>query len=278
VVKQDKLPLIFGIDVWPLYLVNFYDQFIPLSILILVAIGAILVLLRNRQYAAIPVDVRIAIWSSLATAIIFLGMSFEIARRSFEIFVPFSGVFIAIVSTQWRWTAQQPAATRVAAAIAVVTFIAGASRAIYRYPQIAAASYDPTKYQAAGEWLARHAEPAEIVFHPRWDRFGELFFWNPRNYYINGMDPILEYAYDPRLYWKTHYLHNRLGDEVTCGAYPCVKEELIRTYDSLKRDFHASYVAVEADTHPGLDQYLSRIPQAAKVFESATGVTIYKLD
>jgi hypothetical protein len=276
VAKRQNLPLHFGIELWPFYAINFYDQSIPLSILVPLAIGAVVVLIRNRQFTAIPSDARMAIWASLATALVFFWLSFEVARRSHEIFVGFSAIFIALLVSQWRGTTKEPL-IRFGAAIAIVTFIAGASWGIYRYPQLAAGSSIPRRYQEAGEWLARHAKPGEIVFHPWWDRFGDLFLWDPNNYYINGMDPIFQYAYDPQLYWKGHYLYNGAGDEVTCAAYPCV-DEVIRTYDSLKQDFHASYVAIEPDTHPGLDQYLSRTPQVRKVFESATGVVIYQID
>jgi len=275
--KQSDLPLHFGIELWPLYPINFYDQFIPLSILMLLAIGAVIVLLRNRQFTAIPVDARIGMWSSLTIAVVFLVLSLEVARRSHELFVAFSAVFIALLASHWPRTTKQPAGIKVAAVLAGVTLIAGPMWALHRYPQIAAGSFDPKRYQDAALWLAKNAEPGEIVFHPRWDFFGDLFFWNPRNYYINGMDPIFEFAYDPKLYWKTHYLHNGSADEMTCGAYPCV-DEVISTYESLKRDFHASYIIFNPDPLKGLDEYLSRSPQFTKVYESWTGVAIYKIN
>jgi len=267
-----------GVELLPFYAINFYDQFVPLSILLVLGVVALGVLIRNRQLTAMPVEARIAVWSSLTIAVVFFILSFEVARRSHEIFVGFSAIFLALLAGRWRWSTDHSAPTKLAMALALVTLVAGPMWALYRYPILTFdTASDPRRLKDVGEWLGQHAEPGEIVFHPQWDNFGFLFFWNPRNYYINGMDPIFEYAYDPTLYWKTHYLHNGAADEVTCGAYPCV-DEVISTYESLKRDFHAAYITVETQLLPGLSQYLARTPQFTKVFESPTGAVVYRIN
>jgi hypothetical protein len=161
---------------------------------------------------------------------------------------------------------------------AVLLALLCAPLTFYRLDAIMDGGFDPRKFQAVGEWLAQHASPGAIVFNVNWDRFGELFFWDPQNYYINGMDPIFEYAYDPHLCWKNRYYELDTVDEYTCGDYPCSDEQVARTYDALKHDFHASYVVLEAERNPKLNQYLSGAAGFTKMFESGSGVVVYRID
>ena len=72
-----------------------------------------------------------------------------------------------------------------------------------------------------------------------------LFYWNQNNYYIGGMDPIFQYAYNPTLYWKFHYLSNDDVTKNTCGAIACTASMLENTHTVLVNDFKAKYIVLE---------------------------------
>src|SRR5262249_20891210 len=160
-------------------------------------------------------DVKVAVWASLAIALIFLVLAFTVARRSHEIFIGFSAVFLALIVHQWHPKPKAAGATNLVMLIPVLALVYAPIASLSRVHANMDNMFRPAEFQAVGEWLAQHAQPGEIVFNLHWDRFGDLFFWNPSNYYVNGMDPIFEYAYDPHLYWKTHYLANDGTDEFT---------------------------------------------------------------
>ena len=276
--KQGDLPLRFGIELLPFYWINFVDQFIPLSILLLLAGGILVVLLRNKRFAAIDRSSRIAIWASLAVAAIFGVLTFTVARRSHEVFVGFSAIFFSVLLPYWLPVANRSPGARLVILTAILTLLYAPIRSIYRFDEIITRAFHPRKFQAVGQWLEQNAQPEEIVFNPQWDRFGELFFWNPKNYYINGMDPIFEYAYAPAFYWKTHYYHLDSSDAYTCSGHPCLDEQVTGTYETLKNDFHAAYIVLEKDRNPNLDRFLSTAPQFTKVLETDTRVVLYKIN
>ena len=65
---------------------------------------------------------------------------------------------------------------------------------------------DPYRFQAAAAAIAEDSQPGDIVYNVDWGYFPELFFWNTKNYYVSGLDPIFLYAYNPNLYWEAHHL------------------------------------------------------------------------
>jgi len=276
-VKQAGVALGFGIELWPFYWGSFVELFAPVTILLLLAVGTLCALIRNRRFSAIDLHSRIAIWASLTIAILFLVLTFAVARRSHEVFFGFSAIFLSLVFQQWRPATQASLGANLLIPTALLALV-GAPLTMSRFDAIMVDAFDPGKFQAVGEWLAQHARPGEIVFNVHWDRFGELFFWNPQNYYINGMDPIFEYAYDPHLCWKNRFYELDAADEYTCGDYPCTDDQMIGTSESLKNDFHASYIVLEKDRNPNLNRYLSTAAQFTNVLESESQVALYRID
>lgn len=53
----------------------------------------------------------------------------------------------------------------------------------------------------AAVWLHENTNQGEIVFNTRWWDFPCLFFFNVKNYYVVGLDPIYMYNYDKNLYF-----------------------------------------------------------------------------
>ena len=102
--KSSDLPLRFGRELVPYYWVNFVDQLIPITILGLIATSFIAWLFWTKKFPEIPSGIKTTLLSSLGLAIIFLILTFGVARRSNEIFVGFAVIFIGLA---WTYSIQR---------------------------------------------------------------------------------------------------------------------------------------------------------------------------
>lgn len=276
-VKQLGLPLRFGRELTPFTLANFADQLIPITILIILALGFLFSLIASKKFKEIQPDIRTGIWSSALLAGIFGVMTFAVARRSNEIFIGFAIIFISLLfSIAPKNISRRSTQYSLLILIGTIAIIFAVFKNSYRMGTYIDSAFTPLLMQPAGDWLAQHAKPGETVFNSHWDRFGELFFWDPGNYYINGMDPIFEYDFDPSAYWKTHFYAIDAATSLTCPEVKCTVEGAVPTYDTLKNYFHASYIVVEKRRNPNLNSYLSTAPRFRNVFENPDMI-IYKI-
>ena len=270
------LPLRFGRELKPFVWENFADQLIPITILLVLAFGVLFSLIKSgalkKSDPAAP-----AIGASGFLTLLFLGMTFGIARRSNELFIGFAIIFIGLLFTIFvRQKNRRSAAEILVVLIGTLALIIAPVKNIYRVDTYIANGFPPHMMRPAGKWLSDNARPGEIVFNIHWDRFGELFFWNPDNYYINGMDPIFEYDYNPQLYWETHFYAIDKATEYTCREIRCTAEEARDTYLALKDDFRASYIVLEKRRNPSLNRYLATAPKFLNVFEDPN-LIVYKI-
>jgi hypothetical protein len=134
----------------------------------------------------------------------------------------------------------------VPAAVAVLVLWMGVALALPANRGIFTQGFSPTRLRGAAGWLREHSEPDAIVFHARWEAFAELFFWNTRNRYINGMDPVFLYAASPARYWEMHHLALGASRVTAAGPEPA-EYNVDYTLNVLRRDFEARYLLVEAD-------------------------------
>src|SRR6185503_8735599 len=70
---------------------------------------------------------------------------------------------------------------------------------------------DPYAYRGASEWIAAHTPPGSMIFNTDWDDFPMLFYFNPANTYIVGLDPSYLNDRDKEL-WSL-YARITLGEE-----------------------------------------------------------------
>ena len=49
-------------------------------------------------------------------------------------------------------------------------------------------------------FLDRRAAPGDVVYHNFWIPFAPLYYFRPHGTYIEGLDPIFLYRFDPRLF------------------------------------------------------------------------------
>ena len=104
----------------------------------------------------------------------------------------------------------------------------------------------------AAAFLEANSAPGEVVFHARWDNFGPLFAHNRTNHYLGGMDPIFQFAHDPRSYWEYFYMSADINVEWTCDAFPCAMGVATDSHQVIRDHFGARWVLVEPRRNPRL--------------------------
>jgi len=82
-------------------------------------------------------------------------------------------------------------------------------------------------------WVRDHSNPGDIVFTDDWDIFPPFFFYNSKNYYLVGLDPVFMDQFDHRLYEEFA--------AITRG------EISDRLPERFKADFKARYVIIDND-------------------------------
>ncbi|NIM07189.1 MAG: hypothetical protein GTN69_07295 [Armatimonadetes bacterium] len=235
--------------------------------LVVALISLIGVLLRRAE---LPAKKRTLLWSSLLLSLLFFATTLLVYQRTIDQWSLFAAIFIACGFTCFLapkdLKSRQPFGRKMriittsvlALFFAAMIWATNHSYTLYIRSPRAAHTY---RLKPGARWLKDHARPGEIVFHAHWDLFADLFYWNPQNRYIGGMDPIFQYAYDPDLYWKARHLAtNELGAR-TCGMMDIKGARLEDTYTVLRRDFQASYLLVQKYRTPSLYSYAREDPR-----------------
>ena len=162
----------------------------------------------------------------------------------------------------------------VAAAIIAIGFVATSAPNAFRGDPTE--DLNPYKYHDAALWLRTNAPSNCIVFHARWFDFPLLFFWNDRDRYIGGMDPVFSYYDSPtRTYEYQQFRTDRTGGKIL--AFPTDRTGK-SVNDALTKDFGASYVLVEPSEQPHLAAALAADPSATLAFgNDGQSIEIYSL-
>jgi hypothetical protein len=84
------------------------------------------------------------------------------------------------------------------------------------------------------------------------------------------MDPIFQFAHDPRRYWEFFYLSADINTDWTCDAFPCPTGVATDTHAVVTEHFGASWVVVEPSRNPRLSLYLLNDPRYELALETQT--------
>jgi len=285
--KQKGMPLLFGADlVSGLRSLegqegNFLRHFSPaLALWVLAALSLIVASVAGWRLSPRQ---RTCLWSSLVLSGVTLVMMMWFSLRAVDLLSVFT---VTLAAGVWTWIAAPekggklrwgiPLNWRLAVGIVAIVAVMlwrGASEHAGVMPKL---GYSPTRMKLAAEWLADNSAPGDIVFHAHWDLFPDLFFWNTKDKYIGGMDPIFQYAYDPALYWKAHHLYTGQFANYTCGEPMCDPSNSEDTFTVLQRDFRASYLVLEQKRHPRLLRYALSDPHFHFVFDDGV-IAVFSL-
>ncbi len=263
-VKAQELPLRFGRELVPFGWENFVTQLLPLALLVVIALCFLGWAVWSKNFRTIEQKRRIALWSSLALAALFGILAFTAAGRAAELAAAFAVVALALIASSYPAFASRAPflfsrAGRWATGLVIAaTLLYMGVNSLQRSGVVLNNAFPQDKFKEASQWLAANARPKEIVFNPHWDTFAMLFFWNPANYYINGMDPIFLYAYDQNQYWRLHFIATDKASDTTCPLIRCNGVQIENTYDVLKNKFRASYIFVQKLRIPRFTAYLEQ--------------------
>lgn len=247
--KQGGLPLLFGKENLPLdfaVLIRNFSLF-----LVLIAIAIIVIWLNRRQYKLFSVDKKIILWTSASISTTFFLLTMIVARRTYNLWAEFGIIFIAAV---FSYFVSGKSFRRFVIIAVFFMFIYSGPKG---WVAISKNGYEAGELQEAALWLKDHSDTGDIVFNLHWSDFSPLFFWNQKNYYIGGLDPIFQYTYSPSLYWKFHYLSLDMVTKKTCAAIACTLEMLEDTHMALKNEFKAKYFILTKKENPAVSQWLN---------------------
>jgi hypothetical protein len=166
--------------------------------------------------------------AAAALSTIFFLLAIFFARRAFDFCSVFGVIFVGLVFSHWLYE------TWWARLVLIIAFIFLVPYGLNLRRQVLSDGWDSIRFKDAAEWIADNSSPGDIVFNARWEYFPELFFWNTKNVYVSGTDPIFQFVYDPKLYKKGYDL---VMDNNPSGI-------AIDPYRVLKEDFKARYVVL----------------------------------
>jgi hypothetical protein len=271
--KFKEAPLRFGAELQPADWSIVTNQFVPVLLLFIPAVIFFWRLPRERKTAAM--------WGSLILSLIFFFLTAFAARRSVDFWLGYTFIFIGLIVTAVS-KERISAALRILgvlgglAVMATMVFNSFVISSIYRRQAI-----PPDKFKMVSWWLEKYSQPGDIIINLHWDNFGALFFWNQKNYYVGGMDPMFQYAYDQSLYWKINFPETdrfvfEEGVIYTCGSIRCTAEDVVDLRTALKNDFRARYVLMEPRRNPRLKDALDKARGFENVYQTDTE-TVYKI-
>ncbi|MDD4761701.1 MAG: hypothetical protein PHZ25_01610 [Candidatus Pacebacteria bacterium] len=268
-------PLNFGRELLPLTFSDVYFQFLPLFLVFLIVIFFFFKFIFNR-FLEIRMEERIVFLSSFFLSVIFVLLSFFVARRSndfFSVFIIISAAlgFSFFFKKNWQYSLKV-----ILFSLFSFFLLISASRSVYVFSLFIKNSEPADKFKEVSLWLKENTNKGEIVFHSYWDNFPNLFFWNDHNYYISGMDPIFQYSFNESLFWKNYFIAYR-GEPFTCGSIRCTKEMVEDVYSVLKNDFHASFFVLEYRRSPNFIKNIENLSGFEKVFSTDKEV-VYKIN
>jgi len=186
----------------------------------------------------------------LLISLILLLMFFK-SKRFVEYWPPFAMIFAALVLSpavksfmSARYVRARDRAIAATAGAAAVVVLAGTMGMMVLWARAdVRLEADPLAYQGASQWLARNAPVGARVFNTDWDDFPMLFYYNPNNEYIAGLDPTYLYDRDSDL-WKV-YARITLGQESRPATL--IKERFGADYVFTDND-HTAFLSVAADS------------------------------
>ena len=186
----------------------------------------------------------------LFVSVALLVMAFR-HRRFIEYWPPFAVLFTAftisprleLIDRSWFQRTREQVIGIIAAALVTIAVFVTIATTIWQAHEDVKSEQDPYAYEGASEWIAANTPPDSIIFNTDWDDFPMLFYFNPGNTYIVGLDPSYLYHSDKEL-WNL-YARITLGDED--DPAPLIRERFGAEY-VFTDNGHTDFLSVAADS------------------------------
>lgn len=282
--RSEGLPLIFAGELAPLPAAELartsWFFLIAWGCALAVASVAGLRALRRRERAvppgrpALDPPEVVVLGTCLAVSVVFAALAVLSARRALMELVAFGSLALPLA-----WTLAGPSTSRRRVGLALAVLLAAhvpwtGWRHLVNRTWVA---FPPDLLAESATWLAENTAPGDVVWHGHWDNFGPLFARNRSNRYLGGMDPIFQYAHDPKSYWEHFYLSGDLVVEYTCDAFPCHEGTATGIHDAVGGHTGARWVLVEPARNPKLTQELLANPGFTLAHETP-GALVFRVE
>lgn len=229
-----------------LYAADFFS-FIRQNVL-LITLLIIAVVFELRRYIEEKRNENpIVVWQkdkkrALSSSLFLLSIGFLlgtfISRRNGDFFVFFSAAYVAIIFNNLAGYVQFKSelvkkSLMIGLIIAAIYLFSGNLLSVHE--QIASTGpYD--SIEGSANWLKENAGKGEIIFNPTWNWFTLLFYYDPDNYYIAGIEPRFLYDYSHELYWAWWNISNNgyLCSEEKCDEIVLRKKYFLRDEEKKK--------------------------------------------
>ncbi len=198
-------------------------------------------------------------------------------RRFIEYFVPFAIMAAAVtfrpLLARFSWQSFKKSLDNYwqvkVGAVILILIVSGA----FTYDAIQAGKslHDGTKsdaYRQAAQLIAERSQPGDIVLNTQWDQFPQLWYWNPRNHYIVGLDPTFMYIHDPDRYWAWR----RIADD-----NPEDWQNVAETFDIMRRQLDSKFVFIEKQRSPDIFEFLSKHPEYSENIYDSESSAVFAL-
>ncbi len=226
-------PLEFGSELRPLVLA-YYSNYLPF--ILMWAASLLFFLWRaiaHRSQSALSKEPKLLLSATLSVVFFLVAVLF--ARRGFDFCSAFGVLVLALAVGEFMPGKNWPR-------LAVVgLFCVLAVYSVTQRHRVVALGWDVNQAEPAARWLNANSNPGDVVFNFRWSYFPELFFWNTKNVYTSGMDPIFQYAFDPQLYLSGLKIAAR-RPSLLCPTGACADPAGVDGFKLLKERYRARYV------------------------------------
>lgn len=84
--------------------------------------------------------------------------------------------------------------------------------------------YDLPEIQRVMDFIAERSNPGDIIFTDDWDIFPVFFYFNTKNHYMAGLDPMFSYKRDPQRWERYKHITQGRAPLTTSVSLPSVDE------------------------------------------------------
>ncbi len=222
VILGNKVNIAEGVELYPLESIDYIKTNIPLFILFVFAISFEIVNYIQEKKEKVNLSAlgqrRILRGSLFFISLVFFVGSLGISRRLGDYFIIFGAVYIVVALNQLiaYLTINNNIFRKIlfSSLTVIIVYLFG-TNIFFIYEKIS--TNEPyNSIEGTALWLKNNVPSKEIVFNTTWNFFPRLFYYNPNNYYIAGIEPKFLYDYSPELYWSWRNISEK--------GYVCVKE------------------------------------------------------
>lgn len=180
------------------------------GIFIIAWIVSIFYFRRLTRKVLIEAPKNMQINSAMILSLIFFLMTMFLVKRSMDLWLVFGGLFISLACLEYNKIHPFSRKNIIALnSLFIILIVVSLVFILFIYSaKITLLGWDIKDFKGAGKWLEQNTNEGEILVNLSWDYFQFLFFWNSKNRYTSGTDPMVLYAYDKNLYERLEALKN----------------------------------------------------------------------